>query len=246
ALPCGALRKLCRAQHCSQWIRPSTNQDASGFIRVRPRTNPLQSSSSDLQPVCGAKVLSALADLINRRPWRVLTVALVITAIAAPLGIRVREHLKPRGFDVAGSGSVKAREGVAQATGTDPANSVLALIRLGAPIETSGSRREVAAVEARLRRDPAVAAVLDWRSAHNPAMVARDRRSTYVVAALKVLDDKQQEEAGKRLLASFAGDPQVTLGGNPVANEEISKTIEGDLRRAELLAVPLIVLLSFF
>ena len=32
----------------------------------------------------------------------------------------------------------------------------------------------------------------------------------------------------------------------PVANHEISKTIEADLRRAELLAVPLIVLLSFF
>jgi RND superfamily putative drug exporter len=60
------------------------------------------------------------------------------------------------------------------------------------------------------------------------------------------LDDKQQEQAGKRLLASFAGDREVTLGGNPVANEEISKTIEDDLRRAELLAVPLIVLLSFF
>src|SRR5262249_11661919 len=44
----------------------------------------------------------------------------------------------------------------------------------------------------------------------------------------------------------FAGDPQVTLGGSPVANYEISKTIEDDLRRAELLAVPLIVLLSFF
>src|SRR5262249_17320475 len=40
--------------------------------------------------------------------------------------------------------------------------------------------------------------------------------------------------------------PRVTLGGNPVANHEISKTIEDDLRRAELLAVPLIVVLSFF
>jgi putative drug exporter of the RND superfamily len=48
------------------------------------------------------------------------------------------------------------------------------------------------------------------------------------------------------LLAAFAGDRSVTLSGNPVANHEISTTIENDLRRAELLAVPLIVLLSFF
>jgi RND superfamily putative drug exporter len=175
-----------------------------------------------------------------------LVVALAIVAIAAPLGIHVREHLKPRGFDVAGSGSASARETVVRATGTDPASTVLALVRLRAPIATTSSQRRIAAVEARLRRDPAVAAVVDWRSAHNPAMVGRDRRSTYVIAALRPLDDKEQEEAGKRLLATFAGDRQVTLGGSPVANQEISKTIEDDLRRAELLAVPLIVLLSFF
>jgi uncharacterized membrane protein YdfJ with MMPL/SSD domain len=75
-------------------------------------------------------VFSRLASLIDRRPWWVLAVALAIVAIAAPLGISVREHLKPRGFDVAGSGSASARELVAEASGTDPANSVLALVRL--------------------------------------------------------------------------------------------------------------------
>jgi uncharacterized membrane protein YdfJ with MMPL/SSD domain len=191
-------------------------------------------------------MLSALAELIDRRPWRVLAVALAIVAVAGPLGIKVREHLKPGGFDVAGSGSARAREMIAEATGTDPASSVLALVRLGAPIATAGSQRRLAAVREMLRREPAVAAVFDWHSARNPAMVAHDRRSTYLIAALRPLDDKQQEEAAKRLLGAFAGDPYVTLGGNPIADQEISKAIEDDLRRAELLAVPLIVLLSFF
>jgi len=191
-------------------------------------------------------MFARLADLINRRPWRVLGVALAVTAITAPLGIHVREHLKPRGFDVAGSNSAKAREIIAQASGTDPASSVLALVRLDQPIGAPRAQRAIAGVESKLRRDPAVAVVLDWRSAHNPAMVAHDHRSTYVIAALRPLDDEQQEQAGKRLLAAFAGDGRVTLGGNPVANHEISMTIEEDLRKAELLAVPLIVLLSFF
>jgi uncharacterized membrane protein YdfJ with MMPL/SSD domain len=191
-------------------------------------------------------MLSALAELIDRRPWRLLAVALAITAVAAPLGLHVRDHLKPRGFDVAGSGSAKARAVIAKASGSDPANSVLAVIRLPAPYGTASAQREVWKVEGKLRRDGAVVAVLDASSAHNPAMVARDRRSTYVLAATRRLGDEQQEATGKRLLAVFAGDPRVTLGGNPIANEEISKTIENDLRRAELLAVPLIVLLSFF
>src|SRR5262249_17303264 len=158
-------------------------------------------------------------------------VVLAIVAIAAPFGLQVREHLKPRGFEVPGADSTKARELVAQASGTDPANSVLALVRLTAPVDRPTSQQRIAAVVDTLRRDPAVAAVLDWRSAHSPAMVGRDRRSTYLIAALRPLDDEQQEEAGKRLRASFAGDPEVTLGGNPVASHEISKTIEDDLRR---------------
>ena len=75
-------------------------------------------------------MLAVLADLIDRRPWRVLAVALAITAVSALLGIHVHDHLKPRGFDVAGSGSVKARELVYQSSGIDPGNSVLVLVRL--------------------------------------------------------------------------------------------------------------------
>jgi uncharacterized membrane protein YdfJ with MMPL/SSD domain len=191
-------------------------------------------------------VFDRLGGLIDRRPWQMLAAVVAITAGAAPFGIHVREHLKPRGFEVPGSGSEKARAIVERASGTDPDNSVLAYVRLDAPVDASASTARITAVERKLHADPAVAAVLDWRSAHNPAMVARDRRSTYVIAALRPLDDEQQEEAGRRLLATFAGDSSVTLGGNPVANHEISTTIESDLRRAELLAVPLIVLLSFF
>jgi uncharacterized membrane protein YdfJ with MMPL/SSD domain len=191
-------------------------------------------------------VISALADLIDRRPWRVFAVALVITAIAAVFGTDVRHHLKPRGFDVPGSGSAQARELIAQASGSDPASSVIVLVRLPEHYGAPSARETLAGVEARLRRDRAVVAVLDAASARNPTMIGRDRRSTYLIAALRPLDDEQQEEAGQRLAAAFAGNPQVTVGGNPVANHEISTTIERDLRRAELLAVPLIVLLSFF
>jgi hypothetical protein len=167
-------------------------------------------------------MLSALVSLIDRRPWRVLAVALAITAVAAVLGIQVRDALKPRGFDVPGSGSVRARELVAEASGSDPANSVLALIRLPAPYGTPSAQRAIGEVETKLRSDPAIVGVVDAASAQNPAMVATDRRSTYVIAGLRPLEDKQQEDAGKRLLASFEGDDHVTLGGNPVANHEFS------------------------
>jgi uncharacterized membrane protein YdfJ with MMPL/SSD domain len=235
--------------HKREIVPPRLIDAVPGSVRLSANLLWGSGRFGSLHPWAGwrsADMFSRIADLVDHHPWRVLAGALAIVAIAVPLGIPVRGHLKPRGFDVAGSGSAQARAIVAQATGTDPASSVLALVRLGSRIDTADAQGTIAGVEARLRRDPAVAGVYDWRSAHNPAMVGRDRRSTYVIAALRPLDDKAQEDAGRRLLSSFAGDSQVVLGGNPVANEEISKTIEGDLRRAELLSVPLIVLLSFF
>jgi hypothetical protein len=66
-------------------------------------------------------MLSALAEPIDRRRARLLAIVLAIRAVAPPLGIHVRDHLKPHRFDVASSGSAKAREGVAEASGTDRA-----------------------------------------------------------------------------------------------------------------------------
>jgi hypothetical protein len=95
----------------------------------------------------------------------------MITAIGAPLEIHVRDHLKPRGFDVAGSGSTQAPALIARASSSDPASSVLALVRLGAPFDTTGAQAKLAADKNRLARDLAVATVLDWRTAHYQAMV---------------------------------------------------------------------------
>ena len=103
--------------------------------------------------------------------------------------------------------------GLIQAKTRDTANSVLALIRLPAPYGAPGAREVVRQVERKLGSDRAVVRVLDASTAQNPAMVARDRRSTYVLAALRPLSAAEQEATGKRLVAAFAGDDRVTLGG---------------------------------
>jgi hypothetical protein len=39
-------------------------------------------------------MFSALATLIDRRPWWVPAIALAITEVAAPIGVHVRDDLK--------------------------------------------------------------------------------------------------------------------------------------------------------
>ena len=77
-------------------------------------------------------------------------------------------------------------------------------------------------------------------------MVSRDGRATFVVALFKPLDDRVRDRAAKRIEKRFADDPTVTLGGGVIGYEQVGQTVEDDLLRAETIAFPLLILLSFW
>src|ERR671915_344794 len=54
-----------------------------------------------------------------------------------------------------------------------------------------------------------------------------------------------ENDAGERLIERFEGEPGVTLGGFAVASPQVNEQVTEDLARAELLAFPLLFLLSF-
>jgi RND superfamily putative drug exporter len=75
-------------------------------------------------------------------------------------------------------------------------------------------------------------------------MVSRDRRSTYVVAYFKPRSDRQLKDVAQRIEDQFAGQRDVRLGGDQIANAQANTQVGQDLARAELLAFPFIFLLS--
>jgi uncharacterized membrane protein YdfJ with MMPL/SSD domain len=79
-------------------------------------------------------------------------------------------------------------------------------------------------------------------SSGGPAFVSRDGRTTYVAATVKSRGD----EAGvvDAVLKRFDGRPGVTVGGGLVANKQLGDQISADLGRAEMLAFPVLILLS--
>jgi RND superfamily putative drug exporter len=88
-------------------------------------------------------------------------------------------------------------------------------------------------VRARIARDPAVArAIVD--------------QNGVVLAFLHRRSGDASKRAADRLTAAFAGDPQVRLGGSAIASRKVTEAIQRDLRRAELIAFPLVLLLSFW
>src|ERR687891_740504 len=74
-------------------------------------------------------------------------------------------------------------------------------------------------------------------------LVARGGRSTYVAASLRAGAD--ENAAGERLIERLGDEPGVQLGGFAVASPQVNEQVSEDLTRAELLAFPLLFLLSF-
>ena len=187
--------------------------------------------------------LSILANIVVRHPWRVVAGGVLFLAIAGILGGPVAGLLQGGGFQDPKSESVIAATRLRDATGINADYGVVALVRLTDDAASSASVAEVNRVSDSLARDPAVIRVDGFASTHNPAFLANDRRSTYLVASIHADTLADAEKTAERINTSLAGDQQVNIGGAGLANIEVEKQVTTDLGHAEALAFPILFIL---
>jgi len=186
--------------------------------------------------------MDRLARLIDRRRRLVLAFTVGFVLFAGAFGGPVVSLLdSDDDFEDHGSESILARDAVERATGRSASPDLVALVRLGAPVDTPQARAKVARV-AQALRDPDVAEVVAVRDGEPPELVSRDRRSTYLLATFRAGADG--EATAERLKERVEREPGVTAGGGQLAFTQVGEQVEQDLARAELLAFPLLFLLS--
>jgi RND superfamily putative drug exporter len=185
-------------------------------------------------------MLDALARLANGRGKLVVGLAILFFAVAGAVGGGVAEKLDPYGADDPGTETVQAAERLQEAGHRD--TSVVVLI--DGEVESAATERRVAAVEARLERDRDVASVAGFGSTRQLDFVAEDGGAQYLAVALEPTDDKPWQAAAERIADDLAGTPGVKVGGPALAQAQVNHQVESDLQRAELLAFPLLFLLS--
>jgi uncharacterized membrane protein YdfJ with MMPL/SSD domain len=188
-------------------------------------------------------VLEAFASFVHRNRRWVLLVTVVGAAVAGTFGLGVAKRLSPYGDTDPSTQSVRVTHRYEAAAGRQIDPGVIALVRTGHVHGTAAARR-VRQVEAQLRSSRDVAAVGSYYERHDPAMVSRDGRSTYVVAYFKPESDSRIKDDASRLEQRFAGRPDVELGGAAIAEAQANTQVGADLAHAELLAFPLIFVLS--
>ena len=186
-------------------------------------------------------MFDALASLAHRRPRLVVLLAVVVGIVAGALGSGVAERLDPYGADDPATDSVRATERLEQA-GAAPGVDVVALVSPGSDIRSGASRETVDRVRATIEADAEVSRVTGYREG-GQALVSRDGDSTYLSVSFDPSADP--EEAAERLQDELAAEPAVTMGGRAIADPQVNEQVSSDLARAELLAFPILFLLSF-
>lgn len=186
-------------------------------------------------------MFDALARLASGRARRVGLFALVFFLFAGAIGGSVADRLDPYGAEDPDTETVKAMDQLEDAGLRMPA--VLAVVQ-NAPVTDPATKQRVVALEREIRERPDVASVTGYYDTRSRAFVSRDGQSTYFAIALKSTADKPWQEAGAEIAEDLSSSPDVLVGGPAVAQEQVNKQVEEDLKKAELLAFPLLFLLS--
>ena len=186
-------------------------------------------------------MFAALARLADRRARYVVAGAIVFFIAAGAVGGSVADRLYPYGNEDSQTESIEANQRLESAGFREA--GIIVLIE-DAPVDQPQTRRRVAEIERSLKDDPEVAQVTGFYGTGSTDFVSRDRNATFLSVALEPTDDKELQEAGERIRDDLVGEPGVRVGGPALAIDQVNEQVESDLQRAEMLAFPLLFLLS--
>jgi RND superfamily putative drug exporter len=187
----------------------------------------------------------------RRRARFVLWAAGVIALLGLVGGGIASSHLTSSlsDYDAPGSAVVLAQHQIQRVTGANPEEGYEVVVRTTAPIGVSSPvPSRVATVVSLLRARPEVKHVIDYaNAAGGSTMISKGGEFTVVVATVGAVQEKQAVAA---LQHAIAAQPSLKgntwLGGPTVADVQIAAVSSQDLGRAELFALPFLILLLFF
>jgi RND superfamily putative drug exporter len=186
-------------------------------------------------------MLNALARIAAAHPKRVLILAVLVFVVAGIAGAGVAERLHPYEAEDPDTESVIASERLERAGYRDV--SVLVLIE-GVDVRSREGAREVAEIAEQVRSMPEVAEVSGYAETGSPAFLSRGGDATYLAVRLHATDEERQQELAEEIAQALSDRENVSIGGWAIAQAQMNEKVESDLRRAEVIAFPILFLLS--
>ncbi|MFE2937953.1 MMPL family transporter [Streptomyces sp. NPDC059255] len=189
-----------------------------------------------------------IAELAIRRSRLVLIVAVVALALMSGLGAGAFDKLKGGGFDDPASASTRAAEVIDEKFGGE-ANLVLLVSSSDGRVDTPASGRTGRALVADLKKEKNLTNIVSYWETNSPDLRSEDGREAVVLAHVKG-DPTQLRDNVQEILDAYTGTYQGTLtvqaGGGAAVGADLSGQVVDDLILAEVIAVPLTLLLLLF
>ncbi len=190
-------------------------------------------------------MLDRVARVSQAHPVRVIVIAVLIGAAALGIGTSLIGSLSSGGFYDPRSESLRAHDQVVAATGASAVPSVVAVVDPGAQVGSAKGQATVSKVVKAMKADADVARVAAPVPGH-PGLVSKGGDLATVVAYFGDVDDDQAQVAARRLGDELSAIKGVRVGGGWTAAAETSTIVGEDLLRAELIAFPLLFLVSLW
>ncbi|MGY5060909.1 MMPL family transporter [Streptomyces sp. 900105755] len=189
-----------------------------------------------------------IAELAIRRARLVLIVAVVATALMGALGSGAFTKLLGGGFDDPASQSTRARDLIDKKFGGET-NLVLLVRAGGGRVDTPSAEQNGKALVASLKKEKTLANVVSYWDTRSAQLLSKDGREAMVLAHVKG-DPTQQQKNATSLLDDYDGTYNKALtvraGGVAAVGNDMSTQVVEDLELAELIAIPLTLILLLF
>ena len=194
-------------------------------------------------------MLTRLGWFTVRRRRLVLSFTVLFLVVAAVVGTGAFGVLKADGFDDPSSESTRAANLLEQRFGGGDPNVVLVAATTGASVDDADIAAAGNDLAARLDAIDGVEQVVSYWSLGGAEPLRSTDGDTALVLARVTGDEEQVAERLDLVKAAVTGQQgpfDVLLGGREAVFADVGETIEGDLLRAELIAIPLTLILLLF
>jgi RND superfamily putative drug exporter len=191
-------------------------------------------------------VLARLAPFLVRRRRLVLVVSLLLLVVAGAYGGGVVERLTSGGFTDPGAESSRATSVIEETFGTGEPELVLLATAPSGSVDDPAASAAGNELTAALLAEPGVAEAASYWSLGNPPPLRSEGGDRALVLVGLAGDEDDQDLTTKRLRETYEGDRGalvVEAGGQAAVFDEVGHTIESDLLRAELIALPITMVL---
>jgi putative drug exporter of the RND superfamily len=191
-------------------------------------------------------MLGSLGRFVVRRRVLVLVVSLLAMVVAGAAGGGVAKHLSGGGFEDPAAESAQAKQVLEASFGSRNPNVVLLVTAADGSVDSPAAAAAGAALTRELGAEAGITqAVSYWTLGSPPPLRSNDGRQALVLATIGG-DENEVADVIEHLSPRYTragGEISVAVGGFAEVFRQVSTQIEHDLVRAEMISLPIILIL---